>query len=249
MQTPALARLLIAFLCGAFVAASPVLAETAKGNGAIRTQSRAVSGFTGIGLGLHARVEVKQGATEGLTIEADENLLPLIETKVEHGSLEIKPVRRNLSLESTAIKLIVQVKQLDAIAVGGSGTVVSDALRGTALKVDIGGSGLVDIKRLDASSVAVNIGGSGDARLAGAVKKLAIAIGGSGGVAAPALLADEVQVSIAGSGDAAVAARSSLDVTIAGTGNVKYSGDPSISQTIVGSGRVKRVGPISQSGG
>lgn len=246
MKAFLLHRRLPAFLCGAFLLAAPVLAETVKGNGVIRTQARPVSGFTAVALGMPAHVEIRQGSAEGVTIEADENLLPLIETTVQRGSLEIKPARKNLQLESKAIKVVVQARQLDGLAIGGSGVMAAQALKADRLKLDLGGSGEIDIGRLEAQQVAVAIGGSGNVRLAGVSKRVSVAIGGSGSVDAPSLVADEAEVSVAGSGDTSLAVRTSLQVTVAGSGNVRYSGDPSVTRTVVGSGRIRRVGPLPQ---
>lgn len=246
MKAFLLHRRLAAFLCGALLLAAPVLAETVKGNGTIRTQARPVTGFTAVALGLPAHVEIRQGNAEGLTIEAEDNLLPLIEATVQRGTLEIKPARNNLQLEAKAIRIVVQAKQLDGLAIGGSGTIAADALKAGRLRLDLGGSGTFDIRGLRADRVVVAVGGSGNVRLAGSAARVSIAIGGSGNVDAPSLVADAAEVSIAGSGDAALAVRSSLQATIAGSGDIRYSGDPSVAQTVVGSGRIKRVGPLPQ---
>lgn len=238
-------RRLAAFLCGALLLAAPVLAETVRGNGAIRTQARPATGFTGIALSVPARVEIRQGSTEGITIEADENLLPLIETVVKRGSLEIRPVRKNLDIESHSIKIVVQARQLEELAIGGSGSMVADTLKAGQLEMKIGGSGNVDIHRLDADRLNVAIGGSGNVKLAGTAKRVSVAIGGSGDLDASSLIADQAEVSLAGSGDAALAVRSSLQATVAGSGSIRYSGDPSVTKTIVGSGQIKRVGALA----
>lgn len=241
-----LQRRVAAFLCGAFLLAAPVLAETVKGNGTIRTQARPATGFTAVALGLPAQVDIKQGNAEGVTIEADDNLLPLIETTVQHGSLEIKLPRNTLLIPSKPIKVVVQAKQIDSLAIGGSGTIAADALKAARLQLDLGGSGAFDIRGLRADHVVVAVGGSGNVTLAGMAGRASIAIGGSGNVDAASLVADEAEVSIAGSGDTALAVRSSLQATIAGSGGIRYSGDPSVAQTVVGSGRVKRVGALPQ---
>jgi hypothetical protein len=231
-------------LCGALLIAAPAWAETVKGNGVVRTQVRTASGFTGVALGINARVELRQGDAEGVTVDADENLLPLIQTVVKDGTLEIRPARRNLSLQSSAIRLVVQARRIDSLALGGSGSITADALRAGKLALEIGGSGLIDLRHVQAEQVKVEIGGSGNMKLAGSARRLDVSIGGSGDIAAPDFIADKVAVAVGGSGDAQVAARTSLDVTIAGSGSVDYSGDPQVSQTIVGVGRVKRVGPL-----
>src|SRR5207253_10866654 len=115
-------RFLIIFLASLSMA-GPAFAETVTGNGVMRMQERPVAGFTGVALGIPAKVEVKLGTTEGITIEADENLLPLIETTVTRGSLDIKPSRRDLNLQSRAIRIVVQARQVDRLAIGGSGSI------------------------------------------------------------------------------------------------------------------------------
>jgi hypothetical protein len=51
---------------------------TASGN--VKTETRDVTGFSGISLSLPAKVTIKQGNKEGVIIESDDNFLPLIET-------------------------------------------------------------------------------------------------------------------------------------------------------------------------
>jgi hypothetical protein len=238
-------RFLIIFLASLAIA-GVACAETVTGNGVMRTQDRPVTGFSGIALGIPAKVEVKLGTTESMTIEADENLLPLIETTVTRGSLQIKPSRSNLELQSRAIRIVVQAKQVERLAIGGSGSIHADATQGKDLTLDVGGSGQIDVKRAQAEHVSIAIGGSGDVNVAGTARRVNVSIGGSGNARAGMLLADEVDVSIAGAGNALVAARSSLNATIAGSGDVRYHGDAVVRRTIVGSGSIKRVGPLPQ---
>jgi hypothetical protein len=234
--------LLAALFCAAIVVAIPARADTVKGNGVVKTQARNVSGFTSVGLGLPARVEVRQGDTESVTVEADENLLPLIETTVKRGTLEIRAAQRNMKLESKTIKVVVQARRIDGLEIGGTGTIVADQLRTRKLALDIGGAGHIDVKKVEAEKIDISIGGSGDVKLAGTAKRLEITIGGSGDITAPTLMAEEVEVDIAGSGAAQVAASKKLDVTIAGAGSVVYTGDPVVKKTVIGAGRITKSG-------
>ena len=238
-------RLLLAF-CTTCLMAAPAFAETVRGNGVIKSQARDVSGFTGVGLGIAGKVDVKLGPTDSVTVEADENLLPLIETSVRNGMLEIKAARHNLNLESRSVHVIVQAKAIDDLAIGGSGTITAEPLRTSKMKLEIGGSGSIDVKRLDADKVEIEIGGSGKVSIAGAAKSVDASIGGSGDVIAPNFVVDSAEVTVAGSGDAKLAVRSKLDVTIAGVGAIGYYGDPQVSRTIVGSGSIRRLGGLPQ---
>jgi hypothetical protein len=234
-----LAALAVALASGAAAAAL----HAVKGNGVRRTESRNVAGFTGIAMDVPGQLQLRLGPTESVTIEADENILPLVETTVMHGSLRIRTVR-GYDIDPQVLRIVVQARQIDALALGGSGRISADGLRSATLKVDVGGSGGVDLQRVDADELSVSIGGSGGARLGGKARALRISVAGSGSTEAAGLQADQARVSIAGSGNATVSARSTLDVSIAGSGSVRYQGDPQVQRSIAGSGDVVRVGPL-----
>jgi hypothetical protein len=217
--------------------------ERVQGKGNLKKQSRELGHFTGVSFSLPGSVELRIGATEGVTIETDDNLLPLIETTIENGTLKIRPAKRNMNLEPRTLKIVVQAKEVDRIALGGSGSIDSDALRGARLQFDLGGSGSINLKGIEGESVSVTVGGSGNLKTGGGwANKLSVSIGGSGDVQLGQVKANDASVSVAGSGQATVWARDSLSVTIAGSGDVSYYGDPKISKTVVGSGGSRRLG-------
>jgi len=216
--------------------------KSVSGSGTIKSETRAVSGFTGISLAVNSLVEIQQGDTESVTIETDDNLLPLIETVVENGTLQIRPTPRNTSFTTRKINIIVQVKTVDRLAIAGAGDMHAKSLKVSALKTSIAGSGDIRIKSLDAGALTVKIAGSGDFAAAGRAASMDARIAGSGDIKAGNLDTKTVEVSIAGSGDATVWARDSLKVKVAGSGDVKYYGDAAVTKSIGGSGSVKRLG-------
>jgi hypothetical protein len=225
----------------------PFSSEQVQGSGRIVKQVRQVGNFNGLALSVPADVELRIGGSEGVTIEADDNLLPLLETVVEDGTLEIRPSRRNLNLRSKSIRIVVQARSIERLAVGGSGSIDSDALRARRLQVEIGGSGSVNVKGVESETLSVAIGGSGDLKAGrGTVGKLTVSIGGSGDVDLGRVQATSAKISVAGSGEATVWPRNELAVSIAGSGDVNYYGDPRISTSSVGSGGVRRLGAAPQ---
>jgi len=217
--------------------------EQVEGSGRIVKQNRNVSGFTGLALGVPGRVELRIGSSEGVTIEADDNVLPLLATVVEGGTLKIQPTRRNLNLQTRAIRVVVTARAIERLSLGGSGSIHADPIKARRLDVDLGGSGSVNLAGVEADTLSVSIGGSGHLQAArGNVGKLSVSIGGSGDVDLGRVQATGAGVSLAGSGDATVWARNALSATIAGSGDVRYYGDPQVSKSTVGSGEVKRLG-------
>jgi hypothetical protein len=212
------------------------------GSGKLKTETRAVSGFTGISLFLGGVVEIRQGNTEGVTVETDDNLLPLIETVVEHGDLKIRTAPANLSYTTRQMKFVVSAKNIDSLAIAGSGDILSEALKAAALKASISGSGDIRIKSLEAGTLTVSIAGSGDFAAAGHASSMHARIAGSGDIQAENLEAKTVDVGIAGSGDATFWVRNTLNANVAGSGDVKYYGDARVKKSIKGSGSLERLG-------
>jgi hypothetical protein len=217
--------------------------EAVQGSGRVVKQNRQVSAFKGVSLGLPGQVMLRAGSSESVTIEADDNLLPLIETVVEDGMLKIRPTKRNLNLQSKAIRIVVQARTIERLALGGSGSIEAEPLRTRTLEVDLGGSGTIKLQGVESESLAVAIGGSGDLQAArGTTGKLSVSIAGSGDVDLGRVQADNASVSITGSGEAKVWARKALAATIVGSGDVSYYGDPQLSKSQLGSGSVQRLG-------
>lgn len=209
-------------------------------SGKVRQESRAVAGFTGIGLSLPGKVELRQGSPESVTVAADDNLLPEIETVVEDGKLKIRFARRISVVGNSNIHVTVTAPRFESIAVAGSGDVVSAALASPALSLAISGSGDIKLENLQVDTLKASIAGSGDIRTGGKAGEVTAKIAGSGEFHGGKLEADRARVSIAGSGDVTVRAKETLDVSIAGSGDVRYHGDPKVKRSVAGSGRVVR---------
>ena len=212
------------------------------GSGNIKTEMRNVSGFTGISLSVPAKAKIVQGGSEGVSIETDDNILPLIETVVDGAQLKIRFKDRNLSVSTRTLKMTINVKTIESLSVAGSGDLYAAKLQATKLKSSIAGSGDVRIASLDADTLTVSIAGSGDFSAGGKANSVKGEIAGSGDIKIEKLAANNVKVSIAGSGDAAVWAKDTLTISVAGSGDVRYYGDAKVSQSVAGSGSVKRLG-------
>ncbi|MGK5026389.1 head GIN domain-containing protein [Janthinobacterium sp. RB2R34] len=219
-----------------------IAGNSVKGSGKLQKQVREVASFNGVALNVPGTVELRIGNTDSITIEADDNILPLIETAVENGTLRIRPARRSSNLHPTALTIVVHARQVERLSVGGSGTINASGLRGEKLRFDVGGSGSINASQLDARNVSIAIGGSGDFKASGKTEQLTASIGGSGNIDAGHLDAKDVQVSIGGSGEAEVWAKENLTISIGGSGEVSYYGDPQISRSMRRSGSIKRLG-------
>ncbi|MBL8512968.1 MAG: DUF2807 domain-containing protein [Betaproteobacteria bacterium] len=212
------------------------------GSGVSKTETRQVSGFSGLSLGVSAKVEIRQGSSESVTITGDDNIVPLVETVVEDGKLKVRWTERNLNTSYKVLKLVVEAKTMESIGVAGSGDVVAETLSAKTFSANVAGSGDIRINNLIADNVTAKIAGSGDMEFGGKAGSLETKISGSGDIRAGKLETKTSSVSIAGSGNVTLWAAEKLRVSVAGSGDVRYYGDPEVSKSVAGSGNVKRLG-------
>jgi hypothetical protein len=231
-------------LLGLALLAPDAQAETVRGSGKAATETRNLAEFQAIGLNGSMDLTVRQGATQSVQVEADDNLLPLLETVVESGSngatLQVRWAKGKNLYTRSKVHVTVVVPKLTALASSGSGDLTIESFNTPALKLAISGSSDARMNSLTVGDLVVSISGSGDVAANGSAGKVMVSIAGSGDVRLADLKADDVSVTIAGSGDAAVNAAKTLDVRIAGSGDVTYGGNPALTTSISGSGEVRR---------
>jgi hypothetical protein len=221
-------------------------ANQIKGSGVVRTETRAVADFQKITLGVGAHLEIRQGTSEGLTITGDDNIVPLIESVVDHGALKIRWASKGrVSTSYKRLDIVVYVKAVESLTISGSGEMHAERLKAADLKATISGSGEITIDALDATSLNLSLAGSGTMTAAGQVNSLDATISGSGELAAAKLESRNARVTMQGSGDVAIWAKDTLSATIAGSGEIKYYGKPQVTRTVAGSGSVTRAGDAS----
>lgn len=209
------------------------------GSGNVVDEPRNVSGYSRVVVNGGIDVRLKRTGAEKAVVHADDNIVPLIETRVEGGKLFVETKKDASFRTHTKLFVVVEFKQLDSIQLQGSGDVQVDDIKAGIFEGTIKGSGNLRIGRIEADTVALSIAGSGNFDARGNAGRLGVRIEGSGDVKAEDLKAKIAAVSIAGSGDARVHATESLQARIAGSGDVRYRGSPQVEKKIAGSGEVK----------
>jgi len=213
----------------------------ANGSGKVISQQRQVSGFSKVSLSGIGQLIITQGSMEGLTIDAEDNVLPQITTSVAGDTLNIDLKNDNFQDNVIPTKPIVYhlaVKNINDIQISGAGSVDAANLTADNLSVSSSGAGSVHLLTITAQSVSSEVSGVGGVELSGKVTSQSINISGSGSYNAPDLESQNATVVISGAGGATVWAKTSLNVTISGAGSVNYYDNPTITKNISGVGSV-----------
>ncbi len=191
---------------------------TTQGSDETASESRDVSGFEEVELRGVGNLSIQQGDSESLTVEAEEDVLPKIRTKVKNNRLIIGP-KRNTTIDTTKpIIYELTVKDLSALEVSGPGD--------------------VEAEDISTDELAVKINGTGDVEVSGETDSQNVEISGSGDYQAEDLESEQAEVDVVGTGSAIVNVSDELDAKVSGTGSVEYVGDPTVNQDVSGTGEV-----------
>ncbi|HYE53236.1 MAG TPA: head GIN domain-containing protein [Chitinophagaceae bacterium] len=232
----------LAAICIAAPSCDFVGGERVRGNGNMKTENRQAAGFTGISSHGSFDVFLDQGTAYSIRVEADENLLPYIETEVRGNSLEIS-TRDGYSLDSrNNIRIYVTAPAFNTVKNYGSGNILAETkLTNTSpMEVDLTGSG--DIRMdVNAPDVSADLTGSGVIDLNGETRNFSAHITGSGDIKAGDLKAENADIEIMGSGSVDIYASVKLQAGIRGSGDIRYRGTAEVNKDISGSGNVRKI--------
>ncbi|CAN5176381.1 head GIN domain-containing protein [soil metagenome] len=219
--------------------------ETIKGNGKQKTESRQVENFTALASGGPMNIQISYGNSNTITVEADENLLPYIETRVEGNKLMIRS-KKNVNIQSrNKMTVKISMTTINSIQQSGSGDLYGSGAFTNDGKTDIGlsGSGNMKLNFETFRDIDLTVAGSGNVELqSGTTNSLSAKISGSGNIDASTVKSKDVEAKISGSGNIKVYASNSIEAKISGSGNVLYKGSvQNLSSKVSGSGKVMKM--------
>lgn len=194
--------------------------EAIKGRGTIGTRTLTVPAFTAVETHYDIDAVLSYGANQEISVTGYDNLLDLLDFRVENGVLKLKFNDQYNTIRNGNIVATIKLPLLASVAIHGSGNVSVNGFRDGNLFVGrIHGSGNINVA---------------DSRY----EQADIHIYGSGNVSGQGLMAKSADISVHGSGHTSITVTDQLRVGIFGSGNVYYWGSPSVDLSVNGSGRV-----------
>lgn len=194
-----------------------------KGSGNIITQTRNTGAFKGLEVSGGFVVEIKNGPTENVVIEADDNLLKYIEVKVVDNELRVR--LQNINVSDAHLKLFITAPEINNVdASGGSEIIVKDALK-SAGKIIVKASSGSNIKTaLDAPEIKADVSSGGELTLSGRTKDFHATSSSGSSLTASELLSENSYVNVSSGANAHVYASVSIDASASSGGNISYKG-------------------------
>jgi len=197
--------------------------EIIQGSGTKGTETREMAEFNKLQVSSSVEVNISLGKKFECSVEADDNVIPLILSEVKDNVLYIS-VKESFSTK-TKIKIFIQTPELKKIKHSGSGQITGNVSMVEELIVS--GSGDLNITGINSSSLSTMLLGSGDVTLQGGLHNdLNITLSGSGDVNAEKLKVDKADIISKGSGDISLFVNKDISVSIMGSGDVDCYGSP-----------------------
>lgn len=189
-----------------------------------------VSEFTAIESSVIANIHIKQSPTVSVTAEGSEELLNILDVRMDNDKLILTMEDRHLkknNKHSDKLLISISTPTLTRIDFDGVGNIEIEGTFSTPeLTIDSEGVGNLTADRLDVGSIYISSQGVGNTTLGGKADKVEIQSEGVGNVNTAELTARSAVVTSQGVGNVSCYASEHLKVRSEGIGSVRYYGNP-----------------------
>jgi hypothetical protein len=231
-----------------------------QGSGNVISETRNVSGFNQVDVSGVGTLIIEQGETESLTIEGDDNILPLIVSEVRGEQLVLGTKPNTFITKITKLEYHLTVKSLNAVSVSGATKAQSASLTAETFKAEASGASNIAIEKLETSNTTLNASGASKITI-NALSTDKLNATGSGGSAitvtgkaesqtvradggsnydAPTLISSDVTIDLNGGSRGNVTANKSLNLKASGGSLLTYGGEAELTQDVSGGSNVTK---------
>jgi len=213
------------FIFTFFIASSCVFSgPSIRGNGKVEKQNRTVGNFEKINVSRGMNVYISQGEFKKIAVQADENLLDIIETYVEDDVLYIKAKENIRSAKSK--KVFVSVPQLSEIkSSSGSNVFSENVLKSEKLKLSSSSGSNIKIK-VKTVNLYVSTSSGSNAKLEGIAENFSGDASSGSNIKAKELKSEKCSCTVSSGANIWISTKASLKANASSGGNIFYYGNP-----------------------
>lgn len=212
------------------------------GSGNVVQEQRDVGAFDSISVSTGLNLFIEQTGTESLMIEAEDNILPKIESRVRNNTLEIKIAPLSLGgINARApINCYVTVRDIKQIDVSSGASLETDLLVSKDLLLDLS-SGSEGYLEIDVENLEVDLSSGSSMEISGnAIAQYADISSGSD-YDAQDLKSEEATIDASSGSIAKINVSKRLDTDISSGSIVRYSGSPEVITDISSGGSLESI--------
>ena len=210
------------------------------GSGNIITETRKTGSFNAISVGGSFEVEVKTGDVISVVVEADDNIIKYIETKVSGNTLKINTEDLH-NYSDVHMKVYVTAPLINSIKASASADVVVDNILNGSGRLIFKASSSASIKaEVNAPEIETDASSSATITLTGKTKSHKTEASSSGDIKTFGLLSENTTASASSSASIEVHASVSLNARASSSGSIEYKGAATVTKSENSSGSVEK---------
>jgi hypothetical protein len=214
---------------------------TVRGSGRTATEDRSVEGFHRVRASNAVEVVVAVTGSESATVEADDNLLSLVQTRVDHGTLEIGVIGSLTTRNPLRVR--VEAREIDGLIADAAARISCKDLPGDDLALSAASSGSVVVDHVDAGLLKVAASSSGSVTAAGRADRQDVDASSSGRYDGGKLVSRSSNVTSSSAAVATLHATEAINGSASSSGSVRYAGSPaSVAVSTSSAGSVRAMG-------
>ncbi len=196
-----------------------------NGNGNVVTEERAVSDFSGVRGSAGMDVYLTEGDENLVVVEADENLMEVIETYVEGNTLKISTTK---SIgKSKSRKVHVTFKSLDKIEASSGADVTSNSIiRSETLSLDSSSGADLEVE-IFAKEVYINTSSGSDLKVSGRANRVIADASSGSDLRARALETKSCRAEASSGATISITVLDQMEGSASSGGDIRYYGNPS----------------------
>jgi hypothetical protein len=195
-----------------------------KGNGNVVEETRELDEFSKISVSRGMNVYISQGTTSKVVVKADENLLKVIDTYVDDGTLKVTALKgiRN----ATSNKVYVTVTDLENIkSSSGSNVFSEDSLKTGNLEIKSTAGSNVRLS-LETGELTISASAGSNIFLNGKAKSVNIKASSGSNIKAGDLHSENCDARVSSGANIWIKVQNELTAKASSGGNLFYSGEP-----------------------
>ncbi len=205
-----------------------VHAHEDRNYGPTQTEQRDLSGFTGVDAGGVFDIEIQKASQFSVSIEAGEELLPLIETEVSNQTLRIKFDRSVRNVDD--VKVFISMPELNHVDLSGASSVqVESGFVAEKFSLDMSGaaSAVLDVA---VNQLVVDLSGASDLELKGKAYSMELDSSGAAEVNAEEMVIKDAVIDLSGASEISLNITGELVAEASGASEISCVAQPQSSK-------------------
>ena len=209
--------------------------EYKSGSGDLVKATRSVQPFTTVSASGGVEVEITRGSSQQVIVEADDNVIDDVETKVINGQLKIS-MEDGIDYDNVHVKIFITAREITKISSAASADVKVAGVLESRNKIELKASSGSSIKaQVDAPQADADASSGAEIDVTGKTRTFKVQASSGAAIEAFDLLSEDTFAEASSGGKVDVHASVKLDAKASSGGSVSYRG-PAVTVTKESSG-------------